>query len=250
MSSYGKLAQFYDKLTENVDYKVRSAYISNFFSQYGVDNGTILDLACGTGSVSEHLSGKGYDVLGMDLSDEMLSIAAAKNIPRAQFVRGDMTAFELPYTVQACVCSLDAVNHLTDFNEVIKCFESVFRALSDGGIFVFDVNTPYKHRHVLFNNTFVFDEEGFFLSWDNEYEEPDVVNIFLDLFVYNGKNYDRYSEEITERAYSVQSLREALFYCGFEIMGIYDELTQDPPREDSERIYFVCRKKDRASWEK
>lgn len=241
MSSYNNFAAFYDKLTENVDYKVRSEYISDFFSRY---NGikSVLDLACGTGSVSKCLADKGYSITGIDLSADMLTVAASKGIPNLQLIMGDMTDFELPYKVDNCVCSLDAINHLTDFDKVLKCFKCVFNALNDGGVFVFDVNTQFKHRQVLFNNTFIFDEDEFFLAWDNSYRDNDIVDIYLDFFVYNGKNYDRFSENITERAYSIDSLTEGLIYCGFEIIGIYDELTEDSPREDSERVYFVCRK--------
>ena len=241
MSNYSDFAAFYDGLTENVDYKVRSAYISNFFSRYGKGK-TVLDLACGTGSVSQHLSKEGYDIIGLDLSEEMLTVAASKGIPNLQLIRGDMTDFMLSEKVNYCVCSLDAINHLTDYNDVLRCFQCVSDALTDGGVFVFDVNTPYKHRQVLFNNTFVFDEDDFFLSWDNEYKGDDIIDIYLDFFVFNGKNYDRFSENITEKAYSIDSLKQGLVYCGFEILGVFDELSEDAPREDSERVYFVCRK--------
>ena len=244
MSSYNTFARFYDSLTENVDYKVRSEYISNFFSRYCDDCNTVIDLACGTGSLSKYLAEKGYSVTGIDISEDMLTVAAGKRIENALFVKGDMTDFTLPEKVDACVCSLDAINHLTDFDEVLKCFMCVNDSLKDRGIFVFDVNTQYKHRNVLFDNTFVFDEEDFFLSWDNNYIDNDIVEIYLDFFVFNGKNYDRFSECITERAYSTDSLIQGLVYSGFEIIGVYDELTEKAPREDSERIYFVCRKAD------
>lgn len=242
MSSYNSFAQFYDSLTENVDYKVRSEYISNFFSRYSAGNSTVLDLACGTGSVSAYLAEKGYNVIGIDLSDEMLTVAAGKGIDNLLLIKGDMTDFELTEKVDNCICSLDAINHLIDFNDVIRCFECVYKSLNDGGVFVFDVNTPYKHRQVLFDNTFVYDEEEFFLAWDNNYHENDIVEIFLDFFVFNGKNYDRFSENIKERAYKTDDLKESLIYTGFEIIGVYHELTEEEPREDSERIYFVCRK--------
>ncbi len=242
MSSYNSFAAFYDRLTENVDYKVRSEYISNFFSRHSNGGKTVLDLACGTASISEHLAKKGYNIIGIDLSEEMLTVAASKNIPNLQLVKGDMTDFSLPFKVDNCVCSLDAINHLIDFNDVLKCFNSVYYSLSDGGVFVFDVNTQYKHRHILFDNTFVFDEDDFFLSWDNNYIGNDIVEIYLDFFVFNGKNYDRFSENIKERAYSTDSIKEGLVYTGFDIIGVYDELTLDEPREDSERQYFVCRK--------
>ena len=242
MSSYNTFARFYDSLTENVDYKVRSEYISNFFSKYCKDCKTVLDLACGTGSVSKYLTDKGYEVTGIDISEDMLTVAAGKNIKNAIFVKSDMTDFALPEKVDACVCSLDAINHLIDFDDTTKCFKCVYEALNDGGVFVFDVNTPYKHRNILADNTFIFDEEDFFLSWDNNYLYNDIVGIFLDFFVFNGKNYDRYSESFKERAYSAETLKQSLLYVAFEVIGVYDDLTEKPPREDSERLYFVCRK--------
>lgn len=243
MSSYNTFALFYDSLTENVDYKVRSKYISDFFYKYNKSNCRVLDLACGTGSISKYLSELGFSIIGIDLSEDMLTIANSKNIENAQFIKADMTDFVLVQKVDCCVCSLDAINHLTVFADVCKCFENVYNSLNEDGIFVFDVNTIYKHREVLCDNTFIFDEENFFLSWDNNYIDNDIIDIYLDFFVFNGKNYDRFSENFKERAYSIKDITEALTYKNFEILGIYDELTLNSPREDSERIYFVCKRK-------
>jgi len=244
MNNYNLFAEFYDSLTENVDYKVRSDYISNFFSTSGKGKGkgSVLDLACGTGSISKYLCMKGYSVIGMDLSDEMLTVAASKLIEGLTLVKGDMTEFSLPYKVDYCVCSLDAINHITDYSDVIKCFKCVYDSLNVGGVFVFDVNTIHKHKNILGNNSFVFDEENYFLAWENYFTEPDTVDIYLDFFVYNGSNYDRFSEHIKEKAYSIDSLRKGLKMYGFEIVGIYDELTEIEPKDNSERVYFVCRK--------
>lgn len=240
--SYNTFAKFYDKLTENVEYKKRADYISSFFKKYADKCDTVLDLACGTGSVSEYLSDLGYNVIGLDLSDEMLTVASSKQIKNTMFIKGDMTDFELPHKVDCCVCSLDSINHLKDIVEVKKCFDCVYNSLNDGGVFVFDVNTVYKHKNVLGNNTFVFDEEDFFLSWDNEYLGDNTVRILLDFFVYNGKNYDRFSEEFNEKTYSVNELKSVL--NNFNIIGIYDELNLDDIKDNSERIYFVLKKGD------
>ena len=151
--SYNTFAKFYDKLTENVEYKKRADYISSFFKKYADKCDTVLDLACGTGSVSEYLSDLGYNVIGLDLSDEMLTVASSKQIKNTMFIKGDMTDFELPHKVDCCVCSLDSINHLKDIVEVKKCFDCVYNSLNDGGVFVFDVNTVYKHKNVLGNNT-------------------------------------------------------------------------------------------------
>lgn len=242
MSSYHTFAQFYDTLTENADYKVRSEYISNFFSRFGGNGKKLLDLACGTGSLSKIFSDMGYNVTGLDLSDDMLAVADNKCGGSVKFVKGNMTDFSFEEKFDFCICSLDSLNHLTDYTDLKKCFKNVCSSLDRDGIFVFDVNTIYKHKKILCDNTFVFDEEDFFLSWDNEYQNDHTVRIILDFFVFNGKNYDRYSEEFFEKAYSIDEISNAL--DGFEILGIYDELTENPPEDNSERLYFVCKRKN------
>ena len=241
MSSYKTFAQFYDDLTENVDYKVRSEYISNFFSDCNKKSVKLLDLACGTGTFSKLFSDMGYSVTGIDISEEMLTVAEEKCFGKVNFLKGDITDFSLPDKYEFCICALDSINHLNGIDDVKKCFKCVYNSLEKDGIFVFDVNTVYKHKFVLADNTFVFDEEDFFLAWDNEYLGDNTVRILLDFFVFNGKNYDRYSEELCEKAYEIDELITSL--NGFEIIGIYDELTENPLKEDSERIYFVCKRK-------
>jgi len=241
MSSYETFAVFYDSLTENVDYKVRNNYISNFFSRYGNGGKIVLDLACGTGTSAKLLAEQGYCVTGIDLSADMLTVAENK-CPDIEFIRADMTDFSLSQKVDYCICTLDALNHLTSINDVLACAKCVYNALNDDGLFIFDVNTPYKHKHILAEHTFVFDEEDYFLSWDNSYIGDNIVDIFLDFFIFNGKNYDRYSENFKEKAYTVEELKQVLNNADFEIMRIYDDLTENPPNDKSERLYFVCKK--------
>lgn len=241
MNSYNYFADFYDILTENVDYKVRSDYISDFFSANGIENGSVLDLACGTGTMSKLLADKGYEVTGMDLSDEMLCIASNK-CSNVSLIKSDISNFNLPFDFDCCVCLLDSLNHLETEQQWESCFSSVAKALKLNGIFIFDINTVYKHREILKNNTFVFDEEDFFLCWDNEPLDDDKVKILLDVFVFNGKNYDRYSESFIERAFSIDNVKKML-RDNFEILGIYDDLSLNAPHDKSERIYFVCKRK-------
>lgn len=241
MSSYNIFAEFYDELTVDVDYKVRSDYISDFFYTNELKSGNILDVACGTGSLSILLSDKGYNVTGLDLSQEMLCVADSKANGRVSFVKTDMTDFCFNQKFDGCVCSLDSINHLVSAEDVKRCFSCVHSSLKENGIFVFDVNTPYKHNFILNNNTFVYDEENYFLSWDNENLGNNIIRILLDFFVFNGKSYDRFSEEFCERAYSTDELIKLL--DGFEIINIYDDLTLNAPNNESERLYFVCRRK-------
>ncbi len=241
MNSYNYFADFYDALTENVDYEVRSDYISDFFAASGIEQGTVLDLACGTGSMSKLLSDKGYTVTGMDLSDEMLCIASNK-CSNVNFIKSDISNFDLPSQFDCCICLLDSINHLETQQQWKSCFSSVSNALKQNGLFIFDINTVYKHREILQNNAFVFDEKDFFLSWDNEALDGNRVKILLDVFVFNGKNYDRYSESFIEKAFSIEEIKNMLADC-FDILGIYDDLSLNEPNDKSERIYFVCKRK-------
>ncbi|MDE6659850.1 MAG: methyltransferase domain-containing protein [Eubacterium sp.] len=240
---YNYFALHYDELTENVDYKVRSEYISGFFNKYGISkDDTVLDLACGTGTMSLLFKEQGYQVIGVDLSSEMLSIADNKANGDISFIKAEMQNFELSKPVDACICCLDSLNHLHSLEEVNKTFECVYNSLNENGIFIFDVNTIYKHRNVLANNTFVFDEENYFLSWDNELIDDYSVRILLDFFVFNGNSYDRYSEEFAETAFETEDLSASLSPY-FEVLGIYDDMTLEKPKKDSERLYFVCKRK-------
>ncbi len=245
MSSYNIFALLYDALTEDVDYKVRSDYISGFFTAENIKSGTIVDLACGTGSFSVHLAEKGYNVLGVDLSEEMLSVAQNKLSEISceySLINAKMQDFIADIKVDGVICMLDSINHLTSFDDVKTTFENVYKSLKNGGLFIFDVNTIYKHQQILFDNTFVFDEEDYYLVWDNEKVNDREVRILLDFFLFNGESYDRYSEEFNEYAYSVNELKEMLNNAGFTDIKVYDELTTAPPEENSERLYFVCKK--------
>ncbi|MBQ7740151.1 MAG: class I SAM-dependent methyltransferase [Eubacterium sp.] len=243
MNSYNTFAFYYDRLTENAEYEVRSEFISNFFYRYNNGNMSVLDLACGTGNITKYLSEKGYEITALDLSEEMLSVAQNKNINNAVFIKGDMTDFELPYKVDNCVCSLDSINHLSCIEDVKKCFKCVYNSLNEGGIFIFDVNTIYKHKVILADNSFIFDEEDFFLAWDNTSLDERTVQINLDFFIFNGKSYDRYSEEFTEKAYETNELVNALRETGFEVLMICNDCKEEPLNEKSERAYFICKRK-------
>lgn len=245
MKSYNYFANLYDCLTDNVNYQVRSDYISDFFVDNNLQGATIIDLACGTGSMSVLLAQKGYNVIGVDLSQEMLSVASQKafeNDLSIALYNSAMQSFECPKKADGCICCLDSINHLTKSDDVIDTFKSVYNNLKDDGLFIFDVNTVFKHQQILADNTFVFEDDDYYIVWDNEQVDDYEIRILLDMFIYNGKNYDRYSEEFNERAYTTDFLSDNLKEIGFEILGIYDDLSKSSPKEDSERLYFVCKK--------
>ncbi len=244
--SYNYFANLYDCLTNNVDYEVRSEYISDFFNENNIEHGsTILDLACGTCSISVLLAKKGYNIIGIDASQEMLEIASNKafeNECDLSLLCAKMQNFDLPREVDGCICSLDSINHLDNECDVVKTFQNVYNCLRNDGLFVFDVNTIYKHQNVLADNTFVFEDDDYYLVWDNESEEDNKVRILLDMFIYNGSSYDRYSEEFIEKAYSLDFLNDSLKSVGFSVLGVFEELTRDKPKDDTQRVYFVCKK--------
>ena len=245
MSSYQTFAYLYDELTQNVEYEKRCDYILSFFEQNGIKSGTVLDLACGTGSMSIPFMKKGYRIIGVDLSEEMLEIASNRLFEAGNsfsLLKAKMQEFELPEKAEACICCLDSINHLNNIDDVLATFKNVYDSLNNGGLFVFDINTVYKHNEVLADNTFVFDEDDYYLVWDNEAVDNRTVRILLDMFILNGESYDRFSEEFEETAYSVEELSSLLNKVGFVDIKVYDELSYDEPKNDSERLYFVCKK--------
>ena len=242
---YNAFARFYDAFTQNVNYPARADYFAALIEKYGTGKGILLDLACGTGSLSFEMEKRGFDVIGTDSSTEMLDEAMAKKIEHASdtiFLNQDMTELDMFGTVTSTVCALDSLNHLDCAEKVRLVFSKVALFTEPGGVFIFDVNTRYKHRKLLADNAFIFENEDCFLAWQNERLEDDSVNMYLDIFVPAGDKYERESECITEYYYSDEVLGDALELAGFELCAVYDDLSLEAPHETSERKVFVARK--------
>lgn len=250
MAGYGDFAYYYDMLTENVDYKSRCEYICNLLAEGGVGKGILLDLACGTGTMSMLLSDKGYDVIGVDASEDMLSVAQEKKMESGKdimFLCQRMEELDLFGTINAAVCTLDSINHITDEETVKKVFSKVSLFMEDKGLFIFDVNTPFKHREILGNNTFVYDMEDVYCVWQNSTDKNTLLTeVSLDIFEKDTEEEDdvyyRYSEEFSERGYELSEIREWLQENKFEVLGVYEEMTTDEVRENTQRAVFVARK--------
>ena len=243
--SYGVFAEYYDLFTKNVDYAAYAERVDKIAGSLGLKRGSLVDLGCGTASLGIELARLGYDVTGVDLSCEMLTAAAAKVYDSGLFVRlvnMDMRALKLPEKADMVVSSLDGLNHLDGFSDVKKTFARVYSCLAKGGLFVFVMNTPYKHKEVLSNNAFIFDSDEAYLGWQNEYcDEDKSVEITLDFFVPdNSGGYDRFTECFKERAYSERDVCAALRECGFELAGMYDGLSADPPKDTTQRILYAA----------
>lgn len=246
--SYGVFSEFYDALTANVSYDTVSQVLSSLLTRYGKSRGLLLDLACGTGSVSVRLAEKGYEVIGVDLSPEMLSEAQNKAYSAGQnilFLCQDMTALDLYGTVDAAVCTLDGLCHLPDEESVFAALQKVSLFMNPGGVFLFDVNSVYKHRAVLGNNTFVYDTDDVYCVWQNTLLSDGVtVQMDLDFFepVSDAGDYVRQSERFTERAYPRETLEAMLKKAGFTVLDVFDGYSEKPAHDTSERLLFAVRK--------
>ncbi len=248
MASYGDFAYYYDSLTENVDYEERCDYIRGLLAENGIGEGILLDLACGTGTVSLMLSDMGYDVIGVDASEEMLSVAQEKKMESGAdviFLCQRMEELDLFGTINACVSTLDSINHVTDEKTVREIFRRVSLFMEDKGIFVFDVNTPYKHREILGDNTFVYDTDEVYCVWQNSTDENLLTKVSLDIFEKDeddDETYYRYCEEFAEKAYDLEDIRKWLEECKFEVVAVYEEMTRDDVKADTQRAVFVAKK--------
>lgn len=244
--SYNSFASVYDELTLNVDYKNRAEYVQSILNRYGITDGLLLDLACGTGSMAVELSKMGYEVIATDASPDMLMEAQNKAYDNEQsimFLCQRMEETDLYGTVRAVVCALDSINHLPDYDTMAKTFDVLKNFVDDGGIMVFDVNTLYKHRNVLGNNTFVYDEKNVFCVWQNHLlQDERTVNINLDFFCKNGELYDRFNENFNETAFTDEEIISAVESAGFRVLERLADMTENKPDDTTERIYYVIRR--------
>lgn len=240
--SYENFSAWYDPLTDNVDYDVCAGRINALLQKHKPGCKLIVDLACGTGSLSVRLSKLGYDVIGVDRSAEMLSVAMSKGDPSILWLCQSMQQLDLYGTIDAVVCTLDSVNHITDEKELEKAFSRISLFLEPDGVFIFDANTLYKHHEVLASNVFVFDTDDVYCVWQNE-TQGDITHITLDFFEQEDGVYYRTGESFCERAYSDIQLERMLERCGMKIIEKYDGYSENAPKPNTERTVFVAVKK-------
>jgi len=247
MSNYDNFACVYDVLMRDADYEGRTEYLFKLFKKYGAVPTLLLDVACGTGGFSNLFALKGVEVIGVDMSEEML-MAARENSAElgtdVLFLCQKAEELDLYGTVDGAICCLDSINHITDKKELQRSFDKISLFLEPQKLFIFDVNTEYKHEKILGNNTFVMDEDDVYCIWQNSYnEKKKITDITLDFFVKDGEIYERSGEEFSERAYDFGQLTEMLENAGFTVEEIFDDMTENPICDTTERAIFVCRKK-------
>ena len=247
---YDLLAPIYDAVNGDVDYSAWADFIENIVNKDGGDlrPELVLDLGCGTGSMTLELARRGYDMTGIDYSVEMLDIARARAedeglSDKMLWLCQDMREFELYGTVDLAVSCLDTVNHLTSVQDLSKFLALVHNYLVPNGLFIFDVNGKYKFENIYGNQSYVMEYDDSFWVWQNFYNcKNHLCDFYITLFSQNPDgSYERYDEEQRERMYTVRSLKKQLLGNGFEFLGAYSDFEFSEGNDDSERIYVVAR---------
>ena len=245
MDAYHELAKSYDRLTNDVDYEATVDFYMQILQREGMRPRTVVDLACGTGSVTEILARKGYDVIGVDMSEEMLTEAMAKVMDMEKpprFVCQKLQELKLPRAVDMAVCALDSLDYVTNPEDCAEAIRRTWKALNPGGIFVFDVNTPEKLK-AMDGQVFLDEDDDVYCVWRGEFDEQtNICSYGMDLFQREGEIWHRSFEEHREYAYSAEQLVGYLKDAGFTRIEVYADRLFETPREGEQRIYIKARK--------
>ena len=248
MEAYTSFAEVYDTFMDNVPYQEWADYLEERLKEYGIEDGLVMELGCGTGSMTQILSEKGYDMIGIDNSEDMLELAQEKKEKTGRdilYLLQDMREFELYGTVRAVVSVCDCVNYVTEEEDLAEVFRLVNNYLDPEGVFLFDFNTKYKYQEILGDQVIAEDREACSFIWDNYYDEEEEINEYeLTLFVQceEQKNlYRKYQELHYQRAYTLEQMKELLAAGGLIFEAAYDAYTLEAPTDKSERITVEAR---------
>ena len=245
MDAYHALAASYARLTNDVDYEATVEFYMQILEREGLRPRTAVDLACGTGSVTKILAQKGYDVVGVDMSEDMLTQAFQKvqdmECP-PRFICQSLQQLYLPRGVDMAVCALDSLDYITDPEDCAEAIRRTYKVLNPGGIFIFDVNTPEKLR-AMDGQVFLDEDDDVYCVWRGEFDEQtNICSYAMDLFQRHGGVWHRSFEEHCEYAYSQEQLTGYLKAAGFTHIEVYADRKFEAPAEGEQRIYFKARK--------
>ncbi|MEF2836688.1 MAG: methyltransferase domain-containing protein [Oscillospiraceae bacterium] len=245
MDAYHNLAVSYDRLTSDVDYEATVDFYYEILKQEGLNPRTAVDLACGTGSVTAILAEKGLQVIGVDMSEEMLTVASQK-VGEAGFTPWflcqSLQQLRLPKAVDLAVCALDSLDYITDPEDCKEAIRRVYKYLNPGGIFIFDVNTPEKLR-AMDGQVFLDEDDDVYCVWRGEFDkQTNICSYGMDLFQRKGNLWERSFEEHCEYAYSADQLIGYLKAAGFTHIRVYGDRRMEAPAEGEQRIYIKARK--------
>lgn len=246
MASYEKFAQIYDWALNELPYDAWLTYIKELFKAYSVSPTSLVDLGCGTGSMAIRFAKEGIDVIGIDLSEDMLAVAREKSKEAnvdIMFLCQDMTELDLYGTVDVIVSMGDALNYIIEEEDLLRVLERINLFLEPGGLLIFDMNTIYKFKEVLGNKTYAESHEDYAYIWENYYYEDERVNEYeVNIFVQEEDGrFAKTTEVHYERGYEVAEIKALLKQAGLELLSVYHDGTMEPVNEQTERMYFVAR---------
>lgn len=254
MEAYTGFAEVYDVFMDNVPYQEWAECLHELLVEQGIEGGTMIDLGCGTGSMTECFAHMGYDMIGIDYSEEMLQIASEKQEEseyKILYLQQDMTELELYGNADAIISVCDSVNYIVEPGALEEVFRRVYEYLEPEGIFLFDFNTEYKYREVIGDCTIAENREECSFIWENYYHEEEKINEYeLSIFVREAGGgergdlnlYRKFEEEHYQRAYTLAEMERIVNDSGLEYVAAYDGYTKNMPHEESERILIVARK--------
>lgn len=243
MNSYNEFASIYDELMNDFDYEKWADYIVSIFKLYKIEPKEILEMACGTGNLTYQMVSRGYNLVSFDLSSEMLTKAYEKlnRFKNIRLLNQDMINFKLNKKFDSVISICDSINYIIRPEDLYKVFENVYNHLKDGGIFIFDINSFYKLKEIISNNTFIEDREEVFYTWQNEFDcYNNICNFYLTFFIRDGERYYRFDEEHQEKAYKIEEIINLLKRVGFNRIDYFDCFTFNKLNPDSERINFIA----------
>ncbi|NLJ40740.1 MAG: class I SAM-dependent methyltransferase [Clostridiales bacterium] len=244
---YEEFAYIYDMMMDGVDYPRWADYLEELFFHYKVSPDSILDLACGTGSMTINMAGRDYKTTGIDGSEDMLFVAqekARKRGLRIPFICQDIRDIEIHKRVDAVLIVCDGLNYITSDEDLDKVFSNIHRILKPGGVLLFDISSYYKLSTVLGDNILIEDDHKISCLWQNSFDwEEDICTMDLTFFVREGSLYRRFDETHIQKAYRPSDIVDRLEKNDFVNINYYDFLTLDPPGSQSQRIQFAARRK-------
>lgn len=246
MEAYTGFATVYDLFMDNIPYPDWCTYVTSLLKENGVADGLVLDLGCGTGKLTRLLAAEGYDMIGVDLSEEMLEVALEHEMEDPKqilYLQQDMREFELYGTVRAIVSICDSMNYLENYEDLVQVLKLANNYLDPKGVFIFDMNTVYKYREQLGEQTIAENREESSFIWENYFDEDEMVNEYdLTLFIREEDGrFSKYEETHYQKAFEISEVLEAVKEAGMELVAVYDAFTRQTPREDSDRVYFIVR---------
>jgi SAM-dependent methyltransferase len=253
MEAYTSFARVYDELMDNIPYDEWAAYILELLKEYNITNGLVAELGCGTGNITERLASAGYDMIGIDISSDMLEIANEKKTQNGLedilYLQQDMREFELYGTVAAIVCVCDSLNYVLDTEEITDIFRLANNYLEADGLFICDFNTRHYYRDIVADSTIAEDRDDVSFIWDNYYdEEADINELSLSLFIREGEEnlYRKYQETHYQAGLTIDEVKACVEDSGMELVAMYDAFTHNPADDNSERVYVIAREKRHA----